>query len=107
MAKAFHLRGQCYNQMGDFQRALYDFSLAIRIAKDKKKERENDGDLAKYYNSAGFMHYELAQYDEAQKHYDMAIRTGAEASHYYNSGLCKMALDKIPEAIEDLTKAIG
>jgi len=53
------------------------------------------------------MHYELAQYDEAQKHYDMAIRAGAEPTHYYNSGLCKMKLDKISEAIDDFTKAIG
>ena len=37
----------------------------------------------------------------------MAIRTGAEPSHYYNSGLCKSRLDKIPEAIDDFTKALA
>ena len=53
MSKAFFLRGMCYNQMGDFQRALYDMSMAIRIEKDKK-ENERDGSyasqLAEYYS---------------------------------------------------------
>jgi hypothetical protein len=47
--------------MGDFQRALYDFSVAIRI------EKENNDDsaaskriLAGYYNYAGYQHFELA-----------------------------------------------
>ena len=35
MSQAFELRGMCYHQMGDFQRALYDFSVAIRIEKEK------------------------------------------------------------------------
>jgi len=38
----------------------------------------------------------------------MAIKTpGAEPSVYYNSGLCKSRLDKIPDAIDDFTKALA
>jgi tetratricopeptide (TPR) repeat protein len=37
MAEAFSLRGSCYYLMGDFQRALYDFSVAIRIAKENNE----------------------------------------------------------------------
>ena len=50
MSQAFHLRGMCYNQMGDFQRALYDFSVAIRIAQEKPEDQKY---LAEYYNFAG------------------------------------------------------
>ena len=43
--------------MGDFQRALYDFSVAIRIAKENF---EDNRILAGYYNYAGYQHFELA-----------------------------------------------
>jgi tetratricopeptide (TPR) repeat protein len=66
MHKAFFLRGKCYYHMGDFQRALFDFSVAIRIEEDnKKKDQGSKKDLAEYYNFAGVQHYELGQLDEA------------------------------------------
>lgn len=70
-SKAFYYRGQCYNLMGDFQRALYDFSVAIKISKDKDEPKET---LALHYNYAGVQHYELGQLDEALKHYDLAVK---------------------------------
>lgn len=42
--------------MGDFQRALYDFSVAIKISKETKDTPEN---IALNYNYAGVQHYEL------------------------------------------------
>ena len=42
--------------MGDFQRALYDFSVAIKISKEKKESVEV---IALNYNYAGVQHYEL------------------------------------------------
>ena len=42
--------------MGDFQRALYDFSVAIKISKDQSEPAEN---IAMNYNYAGVQHYEL------------------------------------------------
>lgn len=33
-SEAYNLRGSCYYLMGDFQRALYDYSVAIRLARD-------------------------------------------------------------------------
>lgn len=56
-SQAFHYRGMCYNQMGDFQRALYDFSVAIRIERERGQDQKA---LAEYYNYAGVQHYELA-----------------------------------------------
>lgn len=37
--------------MGDFQRALYDFSVAIRIEKEGNADPKQ---LADYYNHAGY-----------------------------------------------------
>jgi hypothetical protein len=37
----------CYNQMGEFQRALYDFSVAIRVEDDNKGDPKKLGD---YYS---------------------------------------------------------
>ena len=31
MAAAYHYRGRCYMHMDDYQRALYDFTLAIKL----------------------------------------------------------------------------
>ena len=54
IAEAFSLRGQCYNQMGDFQRALYDFTVAIRIEKDNYTPGAmSNARLAEYCNHAG------------------------------------------------------
>jgi len=43
--------------MGDFQRALYDFSVAIKLSKENPNEKKED--LALHYNYAGVQHYEL------------------------------------------------
>jgi hypothetical protein len=53
--------------MGDFQRALYDFSVAIRIEEEKRVKDPNykKEHLAEYYNFAGVQHFELGQLDEA------------------------------------------
>ena len=49
LSDAFHLRGMCYNQMGEFQRALYDFSVAIRVEDDNKADPKKLGD---YYSKS-------------------------------------------------------
>ena len=48
LSQAFHLRGMCYNQMGEFQRALYDFSVAIRV--EDEKPNKDQKLLAEYYS---------------------------------------------------------
>ena len=50
IAEAFSYRGLCYNLMGDFQRALYDYTVAIKIAKD---ENEDPKILGEFYSNAG------------------------------------------------------
>lgn len=76
-----------YHQMGDFERALFDFSIAIRIAKESF---EDSGLLASYYNHAGYQHFELGQYLEALKHYNLAVSNdSSNPTWFYNRGLCK------------------
>ena len=53
--KAFYLRGKCFYYMADFQRALYDLSVAIRCGIDKGARRE---EIAEYYVCAGTQLFE-------------------------------------------------
>ena len=103
-SKAFYYRGQCYNLMGDFQRALYDFSVAIKISKERKEAPDQ---IALNYNYAGVQHYELGQLDESLKHYDLALLNDKSVGYFwYNRGLVKSRLDRVKEAVEDYKEAI-
>jgi len=51
MSKAFYLRAKCHYHFGDFQRALYDFSVAIRIELDNPNHKKST--IAEYWNLAG------------------------------------------------------
>lgn len=112
MARAFFLRGKCYYHMGDYQRALYDFSYAIRIEEDRKA-RDKDGrdkqlmrDLGEYYNFAGVQHFELGQLDEALQHYNLAIdHDSGVGMYYYNRGLVRSRLNDLDQAIESYHRA--
>ena len=49
---AFAMRARCNYHFGDFQRALYDFSVAIRLLESNTGPKD-DARLAEYYNYAG------------------------------------------------------
>ena len=90
--------------MGDFQRALYDFSVAIKISKDLGEPNDT---LALHYNYAGVQHYELGQLDEALKHYDLAVKKDPSTGYFlYNRGLVKSRLNDVKGAIDDYKKAL-
>jgi len=72
--------------MGEFQRALYDFSVAIRIENDKG-ESKNQKHLGDCYNMAGNQHYALAQLDEAYAHYNKALDLDPQGQYFFNRGL--------------------
>jgi tetratricopeptide (TPR) repeat protein len=90
-ANAFYYRGLCYMQQGDFQRALYDFTLAFKIEKDNG---QNIVDQANYLNMAGECHWELGQLDEALRHYEMAIRMDKKGDFLYNRALVRSRQEK-------------
>jgi hypothetical protein len=41
MPKAFYLSAKCHFHFGDFQSALYDFSVAIRIKLDNQNHKKS------------------------------------------------------------------
>lgn len=105
MPKAFYLRAKCHYHFGDFQRALYDFSVAIRIELDNPNHKKST--IAEYQNLAGVQHYELGQLDEALKHYEQAVDNDkGNGNYFYNLGLVKSRLDRVDEAIKDYSDAI-
>lgn len=53
---AYALRGTIYNIMGNFQRALYDFTVAIRIANSCGDKDVTTKLIAEYINMAGVQH---------------------------------------------------
>jgi len=109
------MRGQCYAKMGDYKRALYDYSAAI--LNDDKHPKWNTlvpgvGGAPTYYMYGGICNYNLGQYEEALQHYDRAIReyNGTEGHNlamiYYNRGLSNSSLMRFEEAIEDHNNSI-
>ena len=51
-SEAYSFRGTVYQKLNDYQRALYDFSVAINIQKNFQKDNNsnyNQHELAKYY----------------------------------------------------------
>ena len=49
-AEAYSLRGTCYQEMSDYQRALYDFTVAIKVESDYLRANGGSNNkLAEYY----------------------------------------------------------
>ena len=103
--QAFAMRARCNYHFGDFQRALYDFSVAIRLL--SSNSHKDEAKLAEYYNYAGVQHFELGQLEEALDHYRMAHKMQPTVGTYlYNKGLVLSRLDKVDEAIDDYKAAL-
>lgn len=100
--------------MGDFQRALYDFTLALKL--DQQQGADNKT-LAEHFSIfqisnddnidfAGQCHSELGQLDEALKHYEFAVKKDPQnGNYYYNRAQIKAKLEKLEEAIDDYNRA--
>ena len=90
--------------MGDFHRALWDFSAAIKISKEKGEEGST---MALHYNYAGVQLYELGQLEDALVYYEIATKLYPEnGCFWYNMGLCKSRLGRIKDAIQDYDSAL-
>jgi tetratricopeptide (TPR) repeat protein len=49
MAMAFHFKGRCYHFLGDYQRALYDFSMALKLDNNQGADPKQ---IADHYSKA-------------------------------------------------------
>jgi len=97
LAVAYTNRGIAHVSSGDHQRAVADFTEAIRIAPDNPFP---------YYNR-GNAYYDTKAYARALADYDAAIERGPElALAYYNRGLVHQKLGHRSESIADYQKVL-
>jgi tetratricopeptide (TPR) repeat protein len=92
----YNNRGNAYNRKGDHDRAIQDFSEAIRLSPQFG-----------YYNNRGVDYYEKDDYDRAIQDFDEAIRLNSnDARAYYTRGLAYNSKDDYDHAIQDFSEAI-
>ena len=97
LAVAFTNRGLAYKSKGQWDRAIADFSEAIRLKPD----------FVTAFNNRGNIYYGKRQYDRAIMDYDAAIRLKPDlAEAFSNRGNVYRKKGQFDRAIEDYDKAI-
>ena len=97
LAVAFTNRGLAYKSKGQWDRAIADFSEAIRLKPD----------FVTAFNNRGNIYYGKRQYDRAIMDYDEAIRLKPDlAEAFSNRGNVYRKKGQFDRAIEDYDKAI-
>ena len=94
---AYDNRGNAYYKMGEFDRAIADFTAAIAL---------NPNDAIAHYNR-GNAYDERAELDSAIADWDKAIAINPNyAAAYGNRGIAYRKMGEFGRAIADYTKAI-
>jgi tetratricopeptide (TPR) repeat protein len=97
LAWAYGNRGNAYNDLGQYARAIKDYDQAIRL---------DPGD-PRTYTYRGSAYDRLGQHARAIEDHDVAIRLDpGHAVAYNNRGIAYAALDQQARAIEDYDQAI-
>ncbi len=97
LAVAFTNRGLAYKSKGQFDRAIADFSEAIRLKPD----------FVTAFNNRGNVYYGKGQFDLAIKDYDKAIHLNPDlAEAFGNRGNVYRKKGQFDRAIKDYDKAI-
>jgi tetratricopeptide (TPR) repeat protein len=97
LAAAFNLRGQGYQASGDNDRALRDYSQAIRL----------EPGFAAAYNNRGWVRIEMHDYDEAIADLNAAIRLNPKYAYAYNNrGNAYRGRKEFDRAVADYNEAI-
>jgi tetratricopeptide (TPR) repeat protein len=96
-AVAYNTRGTIWNERGEHDRAIEDFSKAIRL----------DPSIKQFYNNRGVAWDDKAHYEEAIADYDRAIELDPRYSLVFNNrGNAWSALQDYGRAIADYSEAI-
>jgi tetratricopeptide (TPR) repeat protein len=96
-ANVYHARGYFYTARGQYQRAIENYSEAIRIKPD----------YAQAYYNRGVTYAAIGQHQHAVEDYDKAIRIRPNsAADYTSRGMVYNNLGQYQRAIEDYNKAI-
>ena len=97
LAIIFTNRGNAYNSKGDYDRAIQDFSQAIRL----------DPKCAYAFNGLGNAYNGEADYDQAIQNYDRAIRLISNYGYAFNGrGNAYNSKGDYDRAIQDFDQAI-
>ncbi len=102
-AMAYLGKGIAYSNLGQYEKAIDDFTETIELATD-------DHDKAMAYYNRGLAYRNLEQYEKAIDDFTETIELATDdhdkAKAYHNRGLAYNALRQYKEAIEDFTHAI-
>ena len=97
LAEAFNNRGLAYRSKDDSDRAIQDYSQAIRI----------NPKFASAYNNRGVAYDHKGDYDRAIQDYEQAIRLmPGFAQAYFNRGNAYLGKSQYAQAIDDYNQAI-
>jgi tetratricopeptide (TPR) repeat protein len=97
LAVAFTNRGLAYKRKGQWDRAIADYSEAIRLKSD----------VAQVFNNRGNAHYHKGQLDRAIEDYDEAIRLQPDlAEAFGNRGNVYRKKGRLDRAIEEYEQAL-
>ena len=96
-AEMYYNRGVAYDNLGQYQPAIMDYSQAIRLKPD----------YADAYYNRGTLYNEIGRYQQAIDDFNQAIRLKPnDAEAYHNRGFAYDRLDKPLQAIEEYNQAI-
>ena len=132
VAEAYNHRGIAYNEKGEIDRAIEDYTESIKLKPDwdhvyfnrgnayhKKNDYDHaiadfteaidlNSDFAGAYNHRGVVYLDKGDYDYAIADFTTAIDLNPDfvAEVYYNRGLAYHKKGEIDKALKDYTKAI-
>src|SRR6266487_5969350 len=96
LAETFNSRGIAYRLKGDYDRAIQDYSQAIKL----------NPKFAVAYNNRGVAHERKSEYDRAIVDYDQAIKLKPSAESYFNRSNAQLGKSHYDRAIDDYNQAI-
>jgi tetratricopeptide (TPR) repeat protein len=96
LADIFNDRGVAYRLKGDLDRAIQDYSQAIRI----------NPKSAMIQNNRGVAYDKKGDYDRALADYDQAIRLEPSHEAYFNRGNAHLGRSQYDRAIDDYNAAL-
>jgi tetratricopeptide (TPR) repeat protein len=100
-------KGDALRSLKDYSRAAESYEITLRIAGNSRNPA-NPALLTELYNSLGFCEFELGEYVKTIDNEKKAIagdRNFADA--WFNRGYAYYRLGQLPDAIDDLNKAIS
>jgi tetratricopeptide (TPR) repeat protein len=95
--KSYSLRGYCYYSMVQYEEAISDFEMALKLGNEKADES---------YYYMGWAHYDMENYEEAVKCFTIVVEMHPNSARFHYDRACAYnKLGLFIEAEKDLRKA--